>query len=105
MERDFVYPVIQILSKPPLGNEVGQILICRAHNAGIDANGLPAPHAFYDSILKEPQKLYLGREWNTPHFVEEKRTAAGAFNFPDCLLDGARKRTLLMPEQLCFKQA
>src|SRR6185437_2465161 len=61
-------------------------------------------HSSKGAVLKYAQQLRLQRAWHFADFVDHQRTAVGEFEETLLGAHGARKRSLLVPEQLAFQK-
>ena len=71
LDGDDVQAVEQILTKPALFNQGGQVLVGRRDDADIKANARFSANAANDAALQRAQKTGLSVHWHVANFVEE----------------------------------
>src|SRR5208282_3673052 len=99
-----VQTIIEIVAELPLGDHPLEIAVRRADDAHIDLQRLAAAEPLDDLVLEEAQQLGLHAHRNVADLVEEHRSAVGALDLPDGLLDSAGEGALLVAEELALEQ-
>jgi len=103
-EPEHVEPVIEILAKLSLFDEMQQVALRRGENPDVYLDGLVTPHAFEFAFLQHAQQFGLQVEGNLADLVEQQGAAVGEFEPSFTSVGGAGKAPFSWPEELAFDQ-
>jgi hypothetical protein len=102
--RHDVEPVVQILAKQPLGNELAQVAVRRGDDAHVGLERRAPADGHVLALLQHPQQPGLGLHRHVADLVEKQGSALGLLEAAGKALGGAGKGTLFVAEQLRFDE-
>jgi hypothetical protein len=102
-DGDHGEPVIKILAELLLRDHFPQVAVGGRDHAHAHADGPLAADAVELALLEHPQELGLRGGMQVAHLVQEDGAAIGQLELAAAHADGARKRSLLVAEQLAFQ--
>ena len=99
-----VEAIEEILAKRLVADRVLEVAVRGRDDADVDLDGLRAPEAFDDALLKHAQQLDLDLHRQFTDLVEKQRGLVGGFEPADLPRERARVRALLAAEQLALDE-
>jgi hypothetical protein len=102
--REDVQAVIQVLAELALVDGLHEIPVRCRNNADIDFDGIRSAEALELAFLEHAEEFDLNVERNFADLIQENGSMVGQLEAPNAAADRARKRPLLVTEQLGLDQ-
>src|SRR4029079_11896826 len=100
VQRKDAQPVVQILAKGAVGQQLLEVAMRRGDDADVDGDRPRASQALDLALLEDTQQLDLHVRRQVANFVEEDRGLIRQLESPDLSREGAGVGALLASEQL-----
>src|SRR5262249_24385839 len=99
-DRHNIQPVEKVVAEPAFAHKLLEVAMCCRHYSNIPRNGFVAADAFNLALLQDSQQRDLNFRRQIADFIQENCATVRRFKAAEATLCGARKRALLMPEEL-----
>src|SRR5215213_11585050 len=104
LDGDDIEPVVEILPEISSVDLAREVLVGGGHHSGVHFDATGAADTFELPLLEHAQELFLRGERHLSDFVKKDGALVGELEAALALGYRARKRTLLVPEQLALQK-
>src|SRR5260221_5441070 len=105
INRENIQPIVQVFPEFTILSHLFQVLVGRSDDTNVDSRCARAADCLKLTFLQDAEHLRLNLQWHVSNFIEEQSAAIGQREAADMRVDGTRKGSAFVPEQLAFKKA
>src|SRR6266702_1136785 len=98
MNCEAAQPIVEVLAKLTLFDQLREVLIGGRQQADIRMDGFISSQPLERFFLKQPEHFALRQKRQGRHFIEEKRAAGALLELADALAVGTCKGAALVAE-------
>src|SRR6266404_5138579 len=105
INRKSIQAVVQIFAEFAVANHLFQVLVGCSNDANIDSCCACTADRLKLTLLEHAEQLGLKLEWHVSNFIEEQSAVIRQREAADMRIDGARKGSTFVSEELAFEKA